>query len=201
MKSILVPLNFSENTHNAFLHGLKIANQLNIPLYVLHCYQSPVLSFSHAGQPDLLGDVYQQITLSKFDFFKKHVPALRQPAEDHQLRHDDIAFIFEEGKLHDVLRKVVAREQVRLVVMGADPVQIAHNIKVPVLVVPEEASFTAITSVALTTLLREQDEAALQEIIQLASYVQAKIHVVHIMNDRNSPADILQYSEEWRKAF
>src|SRR5690606_34307989 len=34
-----------------------------------------------------------------------------------------------------------------------------------------------------------------------AAYVQAKVHVVHVMEDSSSAADILQYSEEWRKTF
>ncbi len=201
MKTILVPIDFSEKANNAFLHGLKIANQLGLPLYVLHCYQSPVLSFSHAGQPDLLQDVYKEIELSKFDFFKNRVPSLRQLAGEHQLEHGNITFIFEEGTLHNVLRKVVEREQVRLVVMGSNPFQVVNNIRVPVLVVPEQASFAAIKKVAFTTLFREKDKAALQEIIQLASYVEAQVHVVHIIDGKSSPADILQYSEEWRKAF
>src|SRR5690606_12538028 len=151
MKSILVPLNFSESTHNAFLHGLKIANHLNIPLYVLYCYQSPVLSFSHAGQPDLLENVYEEITLSKFDFYKKRVPALRQLAEDHQLRQDNITFLFEEGVLQDVLQKTVVREEARLVVMGTDPFRIAHNVPVPGLVVPEQRPSTASKNSAVAT--------------------------------------------------
>ncbi len=214
MKNVLVPTDFSGNANNAFLHGLKIANQLDSQLYVLHCYQTPVLSSSHAGQPDLVSDVYQQIELSKFDFFRRQAPVLRQLAEDNQLDHSRITFIFEEGTVPQTIKKVVEAEQIKLVVMGtlgatglqraimgSNTVSVINNTHIPILVIPEQTSFAAIKKVAFTTLFREKDRTALQEAIRLASYVDAQIYVVHIMEENSSPADILQYSEEWRKSF
>lgn len=214
MKNILVPTDFSENANNAFLHALKIANQLDTQLYVLYCYQTPVVSFSHAGQPTLVDEVYKEIELSKFDFYKKQTPKLHQLAEENNLDHSKVIFLFEYGTVVQAVIKTIESEQIKLIVMGTlgasglqkqivgtNTVNVIKNTRVPVLVIPTQASFTTIKKVAFTTLFREKDKAALQEILQLASYVDAHVHVLHVFDTQSSTADILQYSEQWRKSF
>src|SRR5690606_13375346 len=94
-----------ENASKAFLYALKIANIYEATLYVLHSFQPPVLSFSHAGQPSALDDVYTEISLSKFDFYKKRVPELHQMADEQGLRYDNVIFVFEEGQVNVPFRK------------------------------------------------------------------------------------------------
>ena len=214
MKNILIPTDFSKNANNAFLHALKIANQLGSQLYVLHCYQQPIVSFSHAGEPNLVEDVYQQIQMSKFEFFKNHTPLLHKLAEDNGLDHSKVVFLFEAGTVLEAVKKPVKREQIKLIVMGTlgaaglqrqivgtNTVSVIKNTPIPVLVVPEKASFTTIKKIAFTTLFRERDKMAMREITQLASYVGADIYVLHVFEDSSSTANILQYSEEWGKTF
>lgn len=214
MNNILIPTDFSENARKAFLCALKIANQYSANLYVLHSHQSPVLSFSHAGQPSVLDNVYDEISLSKFDFFKKRTPELHQLAEEHGLNHDKIIFLFEEGTVLDTVRQVVAREQIGLIVMGTlgassfqkqfmgtNTVAVIKNTRVPVLCVPADADLLDITKIAFTTLFREKDREALREIIGFADTLQAQVYCTHIIQGDSSPANILQYSEDWRKSF
>ncbi len=214
MKNILVPTDFSENANNAFLHALKIANQLDAQLYVLYCYQTPVVSFSHAGEPTLVEEVYKEIELSKFDFYKKQTPKLHRLAEENNLDHSKVIFLFESGTVVQAVRKTIDNEQIKLIVMGTlgatglqrqlvgtNTVNVIKNTQIPILVIPNEASFAVIKKVAFTTLFREKDKAALQEIIRLASYVGAQIHVLHVFDVNSSMVNILQYSEQWRKSF
>lgn len=214
MKNILLPTDFSENASKAFLYALKIANIYEATLYVLHSFQPPVLSFSHAGQPSALDDVYTEISLSKFDFYKKRVPELHQMADEQGLRYDNVIFVFEEGTVIDSIRQVINRENIDLVVMGTlgasglgqkiigtNTVSVIENCKVPVLCIPEKAPIVDIKKIAFTTLFRNRDRAALQEMVGIAQTLAAQLYCVHVFQDGNSPADVLQYSEEWRKTF
>lgn len=214
MNNILIPTDFSENANKAFLCALKIANQYDANLYVLHSHQSPVLSFSHAGQPSVLAEVYDEISLSKFDFFKKRTPELHKLAHDHRLNHGKIIFLFEEGTVLDTVKRVIEREQISLVVMGTlgatgfqkqfmgtNTVSVIKNTRIPVLCVPTEASLSDIKKIAFTTLFREKDREALREILDFADHFDAQVYCTHVMQENTSPADILQYSEDWRKSF
>lgn len=214
MKNILLPTDFSENAHKAFLYALKIANEYDGTLYVLHSFQPPVLSFSHAGQPGAVDEVYNEISLSKFDFYKKRVPELHKMAEEQGLRYDNVIFIFEEGTVLDSIRQVTLRENIDLIVMGTlgasglgqkimgtNTVSVIENTKVPVLCVPQQAALADIKKIAFTTLFRNRDREALQEVVNIARVFDAQLYCTHVVQDGKSPADILQYSEEWRKTF
>ncbi len=214
MKHILFPTDFSEAANNAFLYALHLANQLDTKLLVLYSYVTPILSATHAGQPEMLADVYQQVELSKFDYFKKQAPALRELAEKNGLDYEKLIFLFEEGTVVSSVRKVVKTEDVRLVVMGTygasgftekfigtNTVAVIQNVQQPVLAIPAQAKYAPIKKVAFTTLFREKDLAALEEVVHMASLVNAEVYCTHVMDDSSNPAKALLYGEDWGKKF
>ena len=214
MKHILLPTDFSEPANNAFLYALRLANQLDTKLYVLYSYLTPVLSSTHAGQPELLAEVYQQVELSKFDFFKKGVPKLRKLAEDHNLDDNRIIFLFDQGTVVSSVKRVINEEDIKLVVMGThgasgfskefvgtNTVSVIRNIQQPVLAIPQKAKYSSLEKIAFTTLFREKDLAALQEVIDIASHFNAKVYCVHVMNDSTNPSNLLLQGENWGKKF
>ncbi|ERJ61247.1 universal stress protein [Sphingobacterium paucimobilis] len=214
MKHILFPTDFSEAANNAFLYALHLANQLDTKLFVLYSYVTPVLSATHAGQPEMLADVYQQVELSKFDYFKKQVPALRELAEKNGLDYEKLVFLFEEGTVMTSVRKVVNSEDIRLVVMGTygasgftekfigtNTVAVIQNIQQPVLAIPAQAKYAPIKKVAFTTLFREKDLPALEQVVNMASLVDAEVYCTHVMDDASNPSTALLYGEDWGKRF
>lgn len=214
MKNILFSTDFSDGANNAFLYALQLANQLDTKLYVLYSYISPVLSATHAGQPELLGQVYEQIELTKFDYYKKQIPQLHDLAQEHNLDHSKMVFLFEEGTVVTAVKKSVQQENIALVVMGthgasgfrkefigSNTVNVIRNIKTPVLAIPAKATYSAIQKVAFTTLFREKDQTALKEILDLAKIVDATVYCTNVITDNSDPADALFYGESWRKLF
>lgn len=214
MKHILFPTDFSDAANNAFLYAVHLANQLDAKLFVLYSYVTPILSATHAGQPEMLADVYQQVELSKFDYFKKQAPALHELAERNGLDHDRLVFLFEEGTVVSSVKKVVKSEDIRLVVMGTygasgftekfvgtNTVAVIQNIQQPVLAIPAQAKYAPIKKVAFTTLFREKDLTALEEVVHMASLVDAEVYCTHVMDDSSNPAKALLYGEDWGKKF
>lgn len=214
MKHILFPTDFSEAANNAYLYALHLANQLDVKLFVLYSYVTPVLSATHAGQPEMLADVYQQVELSKFDYFKKQAPALRDLAEKSGLDYSKLVFLFEEGTVVASVRKIVKTEDIRLVVMGTygasgftekfigtNTVSVIQNITQPVLAIPAGAKYLPIKKIAFTTLFREKDLPALEEVVAISELFGAEIYCTHVMEDVNNPAPALLYGEDWGKRF
>lgn len=214
MKHILFSTDFSDAANNAFLYATRLANQLDVKLFVLYSYVTPVLSATHAGQPEMLADVYQQVELSKFDYFKKQAPALHELAEKNGLDSSKLVFLFEEGTVVTSVRKVVKAEEIRLVVMGTygasgftekfvgtNTVAVIQNIQQPVLAIPSGAKYAPIKKIVFTTLFRDKDLAALEEVVDLATLFEAEVYCTHVMDDTSNPSNALLYGEEWGKKF
>lgn len=214
MKSILIPTNFSESANNAYLYALHLANHLDLKVYVVYCYIPPVLSATHGGQPELLQSVYEEIELSKFDSFKNNVSTLRELAEKNNLDSSNVIFLFEEGTLINTIKKTVEKEDIYAVVMGTsgasgfakaiigtNTVDVINNIKKPVLAIPSHAKFKPIEKVAFTTLFREKDKTALQEIVNIADKIVAETYCIHVMDNADNPADALLHTDDWGQLY
>lgn len=214
MKHILFPTDFSDAANNAFLHALNLANQLDAKLFVLYSYATPVLSATHAGQPEMLADVYQQVELSKFDYFKKQAPGLHELAEKNNLDNSKLVFLFEEGTVVSSVRKVLKTEDIRMVVMGTygasgftekfigtNTVAVIQNIQQPVLAIPDGAKYKPIKKIVFTTLFRDKDIAALDEVVQMADLFGAEVYCTHVLDDAEDPRNALLYGEDWSRKF
>jgi len=214
MKSILIPTDFSSAANNAYLYGLHLANQLGLKVYVLHTYMASVLSSTHAGHPELLQKLYEEIELSKFEKYKNSVSHLRQLAEDNNLNANDIVFLFEEGPLVSTIKKTVAENDVYAIVMGTvgssgisktmigtNTVDVIKNVNKPVLAIPTQAKFKPIEKVAFTTLFREKDKPALQEIVNISQKIPFETFCINVLHNKDYLTDILLQADEWGKIY
>jgi len=213
MRTILFPTDFSEIANNAFLYALHIAKSIHAKIYILYTYLEPVLSATHGGQPELLGEVYQTIELNQFEIYKKKKENLKEIAVNEGLQDVELIFLFEEGTVSAVVKNIVDRERIHLVVMGThgesgflskligtNTVNVIKSIQNPVLAVPPHAKYQGIKRTVFTTLFREKDKSALKEMLLMAKAVGSKIECLHVLHN-NKVADILLQTESWQKEF
>lgn len=214
MKSILIPTDFSEAANNAYLYGLHLANHLDLKVYVLFSYMSPVLSATHGGQPEMLQNVYEEIELSKFEAFKNNISTLRTLAQENNLNPDNIIFLFEEGPLVSSIKKTISNEDIYAIVMGTigasgiakaiigtNTVNVIRNVTKPVLAIPIKAKFKPIDKVAFTTLFRDKDKSALREVVNIAEKVPFDVYCVNVLSNPDYITDVLMQAEEWGKTY
>src|SRR5690606_2722448 len=102
MRAILFPTDFSDIAANAFVYALHIAKSIDAKVYVLYTYLEPVLSATHGGQPEMLGQVYQSIELNQFERYKKKSQELRDTTQEMNLDDIELVFLFEEGPVATV---------------------------------------------------------------------------------------------------
>lgn len=214
MKSILIPTDFSEAADNAYLYALHLANHLGLKVFVLYVYMPPILSATHGGQPDILQNIYDEIELSKFDTYKKNVQKLRILAEKHNLNSDNIIFLFEDGSLVQTIKKIIEKEDIYALVMGttgatgiskamigSNTVDVIKNISKPVLAIPVEARFKPIEKAVFTTLYRQRDKKALEEIIHISDKLNFITYCVNVIDNDEYMNDVVMEAEEWAKEF
>lgn len=213
MRAILFPTDFSDIAANAFVYALHIAKSIDAKVYVLYTYLEPVLSATHGGQPEMLGQVYQSIELNQFERYKKKSQELRDITQEMNLDDIELVFLFEEGPVATVVKNIVERERIHLVVMGThgesgflskligtNTVSVIRSIKHPVLAVPPHAQFQGIKRVLFTTLFRDRDKSALKEMLLMSKAVGAKIDCLHVLQ-ASQVSDVLAQSERWQHDF
>lgn len=213
MRAILFPTDFSDIAANAFVYALHIARSVEAKIYVLYTYIEPVLSATHGGQPDMLGEAYQQIELGQFERYKNKTEDLRAIAAENNMSEVQLVFLFEQGPVASVVRKVVERERIHLVIMGthgesgflskligSNTVAVIRSIKNPVLAVPPHAKYQGIKRAVFTTLFRDQDLNALKEMLLMSRAVGAKIDCLHVLQARQV-SDVLDGTERWKREF
>ena len=198
MSKILFPTDFSETANNAFVYALNLAKATDSEVFVLNCYEMPVLSTTSTGQPEMVQEVYNSIELNHFDRFKEQVPSMRKIADEHNLSDVKLTFFFEEGLLLGIIRKIIKEEEIDFIVMGtsgantlekkllgSNTVNIMNNIDIPILCVPEEAKFykSDIKTIGFATMLKESDKKGIYTIAKVAEKLGAKFKCLQILRD------------------
>ena len=212
MKKILFPTDFSETANNAFIYALNLAASINAEIYVLHTYEMPVLSTTSSGQPELLQNVYNSIELNHFDLYKAEVPKLRKLAEDIGKENINLTFLFEEGIMLTILKKIIKEETIDFIVMGtngksgiekkllgSNTVHVIEHIDIPILSVPKSAKFKRLNNFGFATMLRETDKPGLQQIIKIATALKTDVSVLHVLTQEDPK--IMDLLALWKKEF
>lgn len=212
MKKILFPTDFSETANNAFVYALKLAKSINAEIYVLNTYEMPVISTTSAGQPELIQNVYNSIELNNFDNYKKQVPKLRNIASDIDCADINLTFIFEEGIMLSILKKIISEEHIDFIVMGtngnsgfekkllgSNTVYVMENISIPILSVPRKAEYKRLNHFGFATMLRDSDKPGLHQIIKIAQALNADVKVLHVLRKENTEA--MNTLDTWKAEF
>ncbi|RKS03330.1 universal stress protein [Flavobacterium sp. 102] len=210
MKKILIPLDFSETSDNAFIYGLEMANLLKAELVLLHTFVLPVvdnqaISFNYAT-------IYNTIEMANFDHFKEKLPQLRSIASERNLDHIAMNHIMMDGDLLYNIKKVVAEESIDLVVMGTKGAEgwfdtfigtntgsVITSVAVPVLSVPADAKYQKIETIAFTTRFRPKDIDALNKVLFYAKKFQAQVKCLYV---KTSDSDVNSETiNRWKSHF
>ncbi|WP_291129375.1 universal stress protein [Flavobacterium sp. UBA7682] len=210
MKKILIPLDFSETSDNAFVYALEMAKLLKAELVLLHTFELPVVD-SQAMALNY-ATIYNTIELANFEHFKEKLPQLRSIASERKLDHIPMNHILMDGDLLNNIKKVVNEENIDLVVMGTNGAEswfdtligtntgaVITNVKVPVLSVPAEAKYQKIETIAFTTRFRPKDIEALQKVLFYAKKFRAQVKCLYV---KTSSSDVTSETiNRWKSHF
>ncbi|MGN0003801.1 MAG: universal stress protein [Sphingobacterium composti] len=214
MKHILLPTDYSHQANNAFFYALQLANKLNVKLYVLFSYIPPVLSAAHAGQPEMLSSVYQEIENSRIEYSNRKNKDLLNEALQKNINTGKVEFLFEHGTVLGSVKKVLSDFDISLIVMGvygstgfsnefmgSNTTDVIRNVTLPVMAIPANAQYKSINKIGFTTLFKDKDFSALQQIVDISNIVDAKVVCVNVNDGSMHTEDILLHAENWIKNF
>lgn len=205
-RKILVPVDYSSTAANAFNYAILLAKELNAEIELLNCVHpgmaGPELSTLSADLTNKL----LQISLESMDAFVKDGIAKAN------LQVNELPTISQKVELGAIvpMTKSIAKEAMMdLIIMGTKGVEgfwqklfgtvsgdVLMNAPCPVLVVPEESTFTSYNRLCLATNFDSSDINLLEDLHRVFEMFNPAFHLVHINNDesekvtRRSTADL-----------
>lgn len=199
MKQLIIPVDFSETANNALDYAVKLAPELSAMLRVVHFFHPTTAGFE--------GEFYLNVELEKVHksqlekVVEKCQKKLNELNQDIILAHD-----FELGFPSTGIPNLADEIENGLIVMGSTgeggalkklfgsvSMDVAKNSKMPVLLIPPEASFSDVKRIAYATNNMKLDASILDELTEMAAYFDAELLLVHVTNDKDpfSPYEAL----------
>lgn len=185
MKTILAPIDFSPTSLNAALYALHYTRQVGGKLVLIHAYQDPLLFPLYQGI-ELTPEGMREIKKKELELVANQLSELQPLIKVEHMMFD--------GDLVDVISSLTDAMQVAFIVMGitgagklkekyigSNTLAVAISCHVPVLIVPENAVFTRITDIGLTTDFRDVLKTIPDTIMNtLIKSTGARLHILNV---------------------
>ncbi len=210
MKKILFPTDFSNVANNAFAHALGFAKLVHGELILLHTYELPIIDNQFA--PQNYKEVFDSLELANFDRFKDEIPKLRQIAIENNCEHVKFSHILMDGDLMYNVKEIIKNDAIDYLVMGTSGAtgwkemflgtntgEAIANLSIPILSVPERATYSKIETIGFTTRFREKDKEALRRVIEIAKSAHAVVKCLYVQTKESDNTKAIY--EEWEALF
>lgn len=205
MNKILVPVDFSPASKNAFVYAQNIAAQTNGVLRLIHCYRPSVTTIDGTVVVSNMSETQARQELKKFkaDVTSSWPTDVNQPlieesfvigfATDEILstskkQNDDIIVIGSTGTSES--KKI----------WGSISSDIALQSESPVILVPKNSQFSGIRKLMYAASSMELDEKMVDKLSKVLKSFNTTIDVVHVADGLYTPFED-EYLEMWTKAF
>jgi nucleotide-binding universal stress UspA family protein len=203
MKKIIVPIDFSDTSKNAFAYAAAMASDIpDCELVLYHVYDNMVSGSDGSLMVDD-NDARRTITMA----------ALENVASvERYSRGIPVRCVAETGRLGENLEKLFRHEAASMVVMGingstrleqiffgSSTLNIIRHYGFPVLIIPPEAKFRKIKTILFISDFKKVDAttpaAGLRKILELFN---PELHVLHIADDPRDKEDV-EYARQKAK--
>jgi nucleotide-binding universal stress UspA family protein len=187
MKTILIATDFSESASNAADYAVKLAKQYNFNIILLYVFHIPVVA-TEAPVVVMSMDELEKINMSSLKEYEKQLRA------KHQL-NSAIECIVRPGFVNDEISEIVKERSVDLVVMGitgagkfkelligSNTTKVVRNIDCPTLIVPENASYNGINTIAFACDFEETKEQTLHQLKSFIEIANSKLLVLNVVD-------------------
>jgi len=192
MKSILVPIDFSEQAKYAAKVASDIARQTNSKIYLLHMLELPTgiidpSGYGHSGNtPSAL--LFLSRAHEKFEEFKK-LPFLEGlEVEDSVLFHKAFDGIIDESKKQNADLIVMGSKGtsgLEEMLVGSNTEKVVRNSNVPVLVIKKDIDKFKIENIVFASNFKIENRKSFKKILNFASLFNARLHLLKINTIHN----------------
>ena len=210
MKKIIVPIDFSKASLNAFLYAGYLAKAMGFSIQMVHVYQQDL----NPKQPFLLKPGLNGEGLL-LDGMQKFIDVLtEQESRGDQLIKTQVKKVAVYAtNVADKILEIADREDAFMIVMGtkgsgnglknmlgSTAVNLAQNAECPVLLIPEGAVYRDFENVLYASNYESADEEMVEEIIDFGNTFRAALHFVHVEEkDSNEAVETVIFNKLFEK--
>ena len=186
MKSILIPTDFSQAAHYAFLYGLQLAKDLHASVTLLHVFP-PKHARRDIGDHPMVEFLDQDLTQEALAWFS----AYEKAAQLEVGASVPLQLALESG--NPVSSIVHAAKEASLVVMGSQgyrsqeekvfgsvATQVIQETSCPVLTIPSGAIYRGVKNIMYASSNRTDDQQMIEQLAEYAQKLNANLSFVHI---------------------
>lgn len=186
MKTILVPVDFSETANKALTIAKDIAKKTNASLHLANFYSIPVADYSY---PDISmpGEIMEQIRIAALKGMELLTNGLKEEGIQAEstvkmgLATDGIIDIAEELNVDLIVMGTTGASGILNKLIGSNASSVMQRTEKPIILVPKEFTFNGIAHIAYTDSLHEDDTPVLKQLFDFASVVGAgQVCIVNI---------------------
>ncbi|HET9055396.1 MAG TPA: universal stress protein [Chitinophagaceae bacterium] len=185
MKTILVPVDFSETSVNAAKYAAKLALQIGGKVMLLHAYEYPV-TYPVVDGLELTDEGIKELNV-------KELKKVKQIVEEDE-PYIKVEFMVINGNLSGVINMFAENLRTDLIVMGltgagkikssligSKTLDVARNTLVPVIIVPGKCNFKKIEHVGLATDFRDVVENIPDKTVtRFIDVTNSRLHIINV---------------------
>lgn len=201
IRTILVPTDFSDAAHNAFLYGLGLADALGAEIQLLHVY-----TLGHIPVKLVPEAFVESLRQEKIDKAMTYVHAYADEAQRRYGTDVKLSYELSQGQPKDVIMELAGSGAYDLLLMGTQgaaseygkifgslTLQVLQDATCPVLVVPAEAQFISPKRLFFAMNIEAQDTEVIDELFAFCCRFDAHLSCCHISSN---PLDLAESKHE-----
>ncbi|WP_276496358.1 universal stress protein [Pontibacter litorisediminis] len=195
MKTILVPIDYSNNSRNALAYALEIARVTGAELVLFHAFYPIMTPPASLNATDVILALEEGKARSLEDFGRINLAEIGT-ANGHLGAYKNLRLkaVAKMGGSYEMILEAIRQQEAELVVMGmqgggalsqallgSNTISVMQESKVPILAVPENIPFHRFEKVLFATNLSKMPATAdLEPLRDFVMAFQAKLHVLHL---------------------
>ena len=206
MRTILIPLDFSEASINAFKYGTSLAARNNCRVILLHVYKLDMAG--GYSMPYLQKEVIQKTEEKVMNQFKELLNELGEKElkainfNNIVCSGDTVEEIIRVSRVYHadhIIMGMRGENQMIRKILGGTSLSVINRTTKPVLLIPYHTSYEPIQHIAYATNFEEEDPRIIDQLLKLAKPYSAKVSCVHI-REKDEKRDMFK-QEILMKAF
>jgi len=187
-RKILVPVDFSEESHNAYLYAREMVKAFNCIIEVIHAFK---ISYTGNTAIELTAELGKVKSIEKeLKLFIENYP---KEEEGTVLTKVEVVTTLKEGNPGIFVAKESEKEGVFMVIMGTTgkhllgdymfgsvASSVAQNASCPVLLIPKNVAYVPFEDILYASSFESAEPEMITEITNFANLFRAAVHFIHI---------------------
>jgi len=192
MKNILVPIDFSPVSKNAFKYAIDFAAQYHSKITLFHAYTPAMIEpYMAVYMQQALQDQQEELAIEYFSEIEHEIPAeLRELIQiDFRISLgpavEEIISLSEEIQADIIIMGMRGGNILTRKILGSTTTDLLQRSECPVLVVPQGKRYTKFQHIAYATNYDEDDLKVIDHLLDFAGNYNATVHCIHIKQDES----------------